>query len=428
LDFFEYRDNRLFVEDVPVKAVVDDVGTPCYIYSLKTVRHHFARIKEAFSGIEHLVCFSIKANSNLSLLRELAALGSGFDVVSGGEIRRALEVGADPRKIVFAGVGKTPAEIDYALSSDILMFNVESAGELEAIEETARRRGGKASVAMRVNPDVDALTHGKIATGRKETKFGLDPAETLELAAKYADSPHVELVGLHAHIGSQITSVEPYRVALERIAEVIKKARAIGAPIRYLNAGGGFGINYQGGDAPLARRYAEVFRPVVEEVGCKLILEPGRFIVGNAGILVTRLLYVKKTPSKTFYIVDAAMNDLIRPTLYEAYHRVWPVDSPVPVGPNGEISEADGGRRTLVDVVGPVCETGDYLARERLLPTLARDDLLAVFSAGAYGLVMASNYNSRPRPPEVLADGDSFKVVRRRETYEDLVAPERMGE
>jgi len=427
LDFFEYRNAELHADGVPVSSIINEVDTPCYIYSLATIKHHYQQLVEAFEGLDTLICFSIKANWNLSILSELISMGAGFDVVSGGELYRALEAGAEAGKIVYAGVGKTRSEIDYALSAGILMFNVESEGELEAIRDAAASRNMKARVALRINPDVDPHTHERITTGKAETKFGLDPQTALELAGSTVGSASLEVIGVHSHIGSQITHVEPYGQTLERLADMIGQMRQMGVPVRYLNAGGGFGIDYGHAKAPLASRYAEVFRPILNRVGCSLIIEPGRFIVGNAGILATRILYVKKTPAKHFYIVDAAMNDLIRPSLYDAYHRIWPVLCALPdqIRVSCEEGEIPHGCRR-VDVVGPVCESGDYFARHRVLPELKQGDLLSIFSAGAYGMVMASNYNSRPRPPEVLAFNGAYRLIRRRETYEDLVKPERV--
>jgi len=428
VSFIEYRDNNLYVEQAPVSAIAEEYGTPCYVYSLNAFRARYREIDEAFSPVGHLICFSIKCNSNLTVLRELAALGSGFDVVSGGELFRALEVGADPKKIVYAGVGKTREEIEYALKSGILMFNVESAAELYAINKVAEKSGVTAKVALRVNPDVDADTHKKITTGKKETKFGIDPDTSMRLARESSQMANLEMIGLHAHIGSQITKVDPFITSLQRVGDLIEQARELGAPIKYLNAGGGFGIDYKNDTgAPLAQCYTKAFLPVLERVGCKLVMEPGRYIAGNSGILVSRVVYVKETPAKVFYIIDGSMTELIRPTLYEAYHQLWPVNSPV--GP--EVREecekgvlAEGCRK--VDVVGPVCESGDFLAQDRMMPEMKENDLIAAFSAGAYGMAMASNYNSRPRPPELLVDGDKVMLVRRRETYEELVAAERV--
>ncbi len=423
MDEFKYRDGALHAEDVPVARIAAEVGTPSYVYSRRTIEEHYRRVVEAFRGVDVLVCYSVKANSNLSLLSLLDGLGSGFDVVSVGEIERALRVGADPKRIVFAGVGKAEAEIRRALELGILMFNVESEQELEVVDANARALGRKAPISIRVNPDVDPRTHKYISTGKEENKFGIDLERARALVGRLPGFGSTELRGIHMHIGSQITDVEPYRVAVGKVVGFARECREAGHPIEWVNTGGGFGIYYRGGEALPASAFAERIVPPVAGAGFKLILEPGRFIVGNAGILLTRVQYVKEGGKKTFVICDAGMNDLIRPSLYSAYHRIWPArcDQPPPTGQD----TTEG--LVLTDVVGPICESGDFLALDRPLPAVRRGDLLAVFSAGAYGSSMSSNYNTRPRSAEVLVEGDRFRVVRRRETVADLLAPELEG-
>ena len=418
MDFFEYKQGELFCEEAPVSRIADEVGTPAYIYSTQTITEHYRRIKTAFSAVPLLICYSIKANGNLAILKLLNELGSGFDTVSGGEIMRALTAGADPRRIVFAGVGKTDEEIELGLDKDILLFNVESEQELENINRIAARKAVKARIALRVNPNIDPATHKYITTGRRENKFGIDIKKAEDVIARLPALPNVELLGLHCHIGSQITTVEPYEAAVQKIIELFSRCQR-SYPLKYLNIGGGFGIFYKEEEARPVAEFAEKIVPLVSATHCKLLLEPGRFIVGNAGILVTRVLYTKQSGEHTFVICDAGMNDLIRPSLYQAYHRIWPVKSDILPG-----HAIPAERRVLTDVVGPVCESGDFFAKERELPRPTRGDLLAVFSAGAYGFSMSSNYNSRPRAAEVLVDGSGWRVVRRRESRESLYAEE----
>ncbi|MFH0964172.1 MAG: diaminopimelate decarboxylase [Planctomycetota bacterium] len=422
---FEYRENDLYVEDVSVGSIVERYGTPCFVYSLSEIRDSFRELERAMSAVETLVCYSIKANSNLAILDALRKEGAGFDVVSGGELRRALRVGAEAKKIVYAGVGKTAEEMNLALEAGILMFNVESAEELQVLDEFASELGRQAPVALRINPDVDAHTHHHITTGKKENKFGIDAERALEILQQARNLRGIRIVGMHMHIGSQITSTGPYRDAVRALATLIQESRSLGHEIMYLNAGGGFGIRYETEEVPSPEDFASAIIPTVREIGCKLILEPGRFIVGNAGILVTRTQFVKRTATKRFIITDAAMNDLVRPALYDAYHTIWPVTSPVDI----HLLWAEHGIAALAnlapaDVVGPVCETGDFFARGRMLPELERGDLLAIFSAGAYGMSMSSNYNSRPRAAEVLVSKGKARLVRRRETFDDLIAQE----
>jgi diaminopimelate decarboxylase len=417
---YELRDRDLFCEGVPVSGIAEKVGTPVYVYSRDIIEQHFARLVDAFADIETLVCYSVKSLSNLAVCQVLRELGSGFDVVSGGELFRVLQAGGHPKKIVFAGVGKTPEEIEFALDRRILMFNVESEAELEMIDLIASQKSLVADVALRVNPDVDPKTHRYITTGKKESKFGIDLETAERLATDLPGRSGVQMVGVHAHIGSQITDVEPHRQALEKVKAFADRCRELGNPVTYLNLGGGFGIHYREGEALPASDYAEALLPHLQGLDYRLIIEPGRFIVGNAGLLLTRVLYVKESGDKRFIIVDAAMNDLLRPSLYGAHHEVWPITSEYEKGsPEAEAVS------TPADVVGPVCETGDFFALDRNLPPVKQGDLLVVFSTGAYGMVMASNYNSRPRPAEVLVTGDFYDVVRTRETWDDLIRGER---
>lgn len=413
MHYFAYRGGELHCEDVPLKKIAGEVGTPVYVYSRRTIVEHYRRLDQAFSDIPHLVCYSVKANSNLSVLATLASLGAGADIVSGGELYRALRAGMQPSKIVFAGIGKTEAEMSSALRAGILMFNVESRQEMHSLNEVASRSGLEAPVALRVNPDVDPETHPYIATGLKKAKFGVEMQVAIDLYEEARGLSHLRVKGIHQHIGSQITQVEPFRESLSRLRELVLELRSRGFELEYLNMGGGFGIPYRDEEVPYPADYAEAIGPLVKELGCTLILETGRMIVGNAGVLLTRVLYLKSTGEKDFVVVDAAMNDLLRPALYGAYHEILPVEE------KGEAVQ-------VADVVGPVCETGDFLARERPLPRVEPGELLAVMSAGAYGFTMASNYNSRLRPAEVMVDGDRFAVVRERESYEDLIRGERI--
>ncbi len=431
MDYFSYVRGELMAEGIPVREIADRHGTPLYIYSVKTIATHYGRLRDAFGDSRHLprppiVCYSIKANSNLSILKLMRDLGAGFDAVSGGEIHRALKVGADPRSIVYAGVGKTDAEIELGLRQGILFFNVECQEELENIDRISGRLGKKAPAALRVNPDVDPHTHTYITTGKKETKFGVDLVRALEIISRARGLRNVSLSGLHVHIGSQITKVEPYVETVRRIVEFLPEARRAGLEPEWLDIGGGFGIWYKDKTARPASEIASALLPMLARTGCKVLLEPGRFIVGNAGILVTRVLYVKESGGKKFAICDAGMNDLIRPTLYGAYHRIWPVVTDA--GHSGEAPDEQGweGPAAPTDVVGPICESGDFFARDRRLPPLRRGDLLCVFSAGAYGYAMASTYNSQPRPCEVMVSGREAMVVTERESLEDLTRNERI--
>jgi diaminopimelate decarboxylase len=413
MNHFEYRNGEMFAEEVPLKRIAQEVGTPAYVYSLATLKRHFQVFDQAFAKVPHIVCFSVKANSNIALLRVFAKQGSGFDIVSGGELFRALKAGGDPKKIVFSGVGKKKREIEYALDAGILMFNVESDEELVALNEIAAGAGKRAPISLRVNPDVDPQTHPYISTGMKKAKFGVDIKRSLETYKKAMALRHIDVVGVDCHIGSQLTSVAPFVDALAKVREYLDRVLAgemkkEGAQIRYLDLGGGLGINYHDETPPLPHDYAKAIIDGLQGVDITLILEPGRVIVGNAGILLTEVQYIKETDTKKFVIVDAGMNDLIRPALYGSYQAIQPVME----------SKAE---KIVADVVGPICESGDFLAKDREIARPRRNDLLAVMSAGAYGFTMASNYNSHPKPPEVLVDGDRYHIVRKRETLEDLI-------
>jgi diaminopimelate decarboxylase len=425
---FHYRDGELYCEDVPVRDVSERFGTPCYVYSRAMLLGRFARIRDAFEAWNPLVCFSVKSCGNLAIIKDLAEAGSGFDVVSGGELYRAVTAGAEASRIVFAGAGKTREEIAYALDQGILMFDVESRPELEAIASVAAEKGTEASIALRVNPDVDPRTHAKTTTGKAGTKFGMGMAEIQRLAPEAASWAGIRLCGLHFHLGSPIYTTEPYERALEKALPLLDLLRDAGCPIDTLNLGGGYCISYTGEDVAQPGDYAAAVKPYLEKSGCPvIIIEPGRYIAGNSALLVTQVVYRKETElGKRFLICDAAMNDLIRPTLYEAFHRVWPVRSAngMPDVVSADAGQLDGFDTETVDVVGPVCETGDYVARERALPRTEAGDLLAVFDAGAYGFTMSSNYNARRRAAEVLVDGSDCRLIRRRETYGDLVAQE----
>ena len=405
---FQYHGDSLFCEEVAIQKIAEAVGTPFYLYSRHTLESHFQAFDSAFAKVEHIICFSAKANSNLAVLRVFTRLGSGVDVVSGGEIYRAVQGGVNPEKIVYSGVGKRADEIAYALENRILMFNIESAQELVAIDRIAGQLGTKAPVSLRVNPDVDPKTHPYISTGLKKNKFGINIQKSVDDYLLANTLPNTEVIGVSCHIGSQLTEVGPFVEAVQRMKDLVSRLRAEGIQIRYLDLGGGLGITYNQEEPPHPREYAEALIKELPGMDCTLILEPGRVIVGNAGVLVTRVLYTKEGNEKNFVIVDAAMNDLIRPSLYGSYHRIQPVQK-------NERNE------TVVDVVGPICESGDFLAKERKIQKAEPGELLAVMGAGAYGFTMSSNYNSRPRIAEVMVDKDRFYVVRKREEYEDLI-------
>jgi diaminopimelate decarboxylase len=413
VNYFAYKDHRLFAEDVAISDLAERFGTPLYVYSARTLRRHYRVLGEAFKGTDSLICFAMKALSNLSVLKLFSDMGAGFDIVSVGELMRCLRAGADARKIVFSGVGKADEEIEAALKARILMINVESRPELHRVSQIARRMGVSAPVSLRVNPDLDPRTHPHISTGHRDSKFGVPLVQVGEYYAEARTLPNLELAGLSTHIGSQITEMSPFVEAGQKIATIVKGLRADGITLKYLDLGGGLGIPYQE-EPPPPSEYAAALLGPLRGIDLKIIIEPGRVLVGNAGILVTKVLYVKETDVRRFTVVDGAMNDLIRPVLYEAFHEINPV------------VQRDGGRMAIADVVGPVCESGDFFARERNLPEAQPGDLLAVMSAGAYGFVMASNYNSRPRAPEIMVNGADCHLVRERETFDDLVRGEKI--
>lgn len=412
MNHFHYRGGVLHAENVAVPEIASAVGTPFYCYSTATLTRHYNVFAAAFAGLDALVCYAMKANSNQAVIRTLAKLGAGADVVSEGELRRALAAGIPPEKIVFSGVGKTAREMDFALAGGIHCFNVESEPELELLSARAVAAGKTAPVSLRINPDVDARTHSKIATGKAENKFGIPWREARRVYARAAELPGLKIVGVDMHIGSQITDLKPFDDAFALLAELTAALRSDGHEIRHVDVGGGLGIPYKADNAPPPdpEAYAAIVRKRLAGLGVSIILEPGRLIVGNAGILVAEVIYLKRGDARNFLIVDAAMNDLIRPTLYDAYHRIRPVAEPRPHLP-----------LVKVDVVGPVCETGDYLGHQRDLPELQPGDLIAVETAGAYGAVQAGTYNTRLLAPEVLVDGDRFHIVRPRGSYEELI-------
>jgi diaminopimelate decarboxylase len=417
---FAYREGVLHAEEVSLARLAAEVGTPFYCYATATVERHYRVLQHAFAGLDTLICYAIKANSNQAVIATLARLGAGMDVVSEGELRRALAAGVPADRIIFAGVGKTRDEMAFGVSQGIHGFNVESEPELEALSEVAAGLGRTARIAVRVNPDVDAKTHAKISTGKAENKFGVPYHDAPRLCAKAAALPGIELAGVHMHIGSQITNLKPYRDAFMLMRDLVGELRRAGHAIEHVDIGGGLGVPYHSSAndiAPSPAAYAAVVRETLGDLGLRIVLEPGRVIVANAGILVARVVYVKRGRDKTFTIVDAAMNDLIRPTLYEAAHEIWPVRE-----------AAAGGAPVVQDVVGPVCETGDYLALNRALPPLAAGDLIAFMTAGAYGAVMSSTYNTRLLVPEVMVKGADWSIVRPRPTYADLIGLDRLPE
>jgi diaminopimelate decarboxylase len=407
MNHFVRKGGALLAEGVSLERLAEQVGTPAYVYSRATLERHVRVLRDAFHGPDRLICYSVKASSNLALLRLFAQRGLGFDIVSGGELQRVLKAGGAPSRVVFSGVGKTKDEMAAALNAGILMFNVESAAELLALDAVGRRLGRRAPFSLRVNPDVDARTHRYIATGLKTSKFGVPFAEALELYHRARRMTGVKAIGLDCHIGSQLTELAPVREAVKKVAGLFRALNAEGLGLTHLDVGGGIGIRYTHERPPTLEAWAHAVLQPLRGLGATLVLEPGRVIVGNAALLLTRVLYLKRAPHKSFVIVDAGMNDLLRPALYEAHHDI------VPVRPRK-------GRRAALDVVGPVCESADVLGAARRLPPLEPGDLLAVMTAGAYGMSMSSTYNSRPRPAEVLVDGRRFRVVRRRETTEDL--------
>jgi diaminopimelate decarboxylase len=415
---FAYRDGVLHAEDVPLPLLAEEVETPFYCYSSATLERHYKIYDEAFAGTDHMICYSMKANSNLAVAKTLADLGAGIDVVSEGELRRAMALGIPGRKIVFSGVGKTAREMAVALKERIACFNVESEPELELLSDVALRLGTRATVSIRVNPDVDAKTHAKITTGKADNKFGIPYLRARDVYKRAAALPGIEASGIDMHIGSQITELAPFEQAFKLMAGLLDDLRADGHDIRHLDLGGGLGIPYKGTNdiPPHPDEYAAMAKRVLGKSGCKLVLEPGRMIVGNAGILVARVIYVKPGAKKSFVIADAAMNDLIRPTLYDAHHDILPVREAL-----------ENVKPVKADLVGPVCESGDFLAKDRKLPPLAQGDLLAIMTAGAYGAVQSGTYNTRPLVPEVLVKGGRFSIVRPRQTYEELIGLDRLA-
>ena len=413
MNAFHYRGGQLFCEGVALRRLAGDYGTPLYVYSQGHVVGQYQALARAFAGIDHLICCSVKANGNLALLRAVANAGAGFDVVSGSELYRVLRAGGDPARCVFAGVGKTRDEIEYALKLGIYSFNVESEPELRTIATVARRMGRRAPIAIRVNPGVDPETHRYISTGKHESKFGISLRQAFQVYRAAAQLPDIEIRGVQMHIGSQIAKIAPFVLAIRKVTPLIERVRAV-APgtLQFFDVGGGLGIRYRDEQPPTAAEFARALRPLLKTTGLRILLEPGRFIFGNGGVLITRVLYVKLTPVKRFVITDAAMNDLIRPVLYESYHDIVPV------------AAKSARRKMTADVVGPVCESGDFLALDRSLAAIGEGELLAVMSAGAYGMAMASNYNARPRPAEVLVSGRHYELVRRRESIKDLIAGE----
>jgi diaminopimelate decarboxylase len=414
---FGYKNGILHAEDVSLSTIAEDVGTPFYCYSTATLERHYKVLDSAMAGTEHQICYAMKANSNQAVIKTMADLGAGMDVVSEGELRRALAIGVPARKIVFSGVGKTAREMAFALKEAIACFNVESEPELELLSQIAQRVGQRANVSIRVNPDVDAKTHAKITTGKADNKFGISYLRASEVYARAATLPNIDVTGIDMHIGSQITDLAPFEKAYTLMAELTKQLLSEGHNIRHLDLGGGLGVPYRGDNdiPPHPDEFGAMVKRVLGPLGLKLVLEPGRMIVGNAGILVTRVTYVKENEGNTFVIQDGAMNDLIRPTLYDAHHDIWPVD------------EARSTASMTADVVGGVCETGDYFAKARRMAKVEQGDLLAIMTAGAYGAVQSGTYNTRPLVPEVLVNGSRWSITRPRQSYDDLIGLDRLA-
>jgi len=410
---FHYKGNELHAEDVSIREIVAKVGSPVYIYSRATLERHFKVMDEAFTELPHTICFSVKANSNLAVLKTFINLGGGVDIVSGGELFRALKAGVEPRKVVYSGVGKKDEEIEYALNSDILMFNVESEQELDRINGIAGRLGKKAAIAIRVNPDVDPETHPYISTGLKQAKFGINIERSLAQYSRAKEMENLRILGVDCHIGSQLTKISPFVDAIGKLKRLISGIQEMGIELKFFDIGGGLGIRYGEEEPPLPMEYGKAVVEETKDLGLHLLFEPGRNLVGNAGILAAKCLYTKEGEEKNFVIVDAAMNDLARPSLYGSYHGVQAVTREQ----NGSI---------IADIVGPICESGDFLAKDREIPNFRQGDLVAFMSAGAYGFTMSSNYNSRPRVAEVMVDGGKFEVIRERETWDDLIKGERI--
>jgi diaminopimelate decarboxylase len=427
---FQYRDGKLCCEDVDLARAADEFDTPLYVYSAGTILDHYSRLDAALSPLDHLICYAVKANSNRAILKLLADAGAGFDIVSGGELFRAINAGADPQTCTFAGVGKSPKEIEYALEQHVHSFNVESEAELELVDQIAGAKKSRAPIALRVNPDVDPHTHKYISTGSHENKFGIALGDALPIYERAAKMANVQIVGVQMHIGSQITEAEPFAAAINKVAPLVRDLKSK-YQIKFFSIGGGMGIIYRralesgsgkwwhdhGGESSAfsVKDYANAIVPPLRNLGIRVLVEPGRFIVGNAGVLLTRVRYIKNSGAKKFAIIDAGMNDLIRPALYQSYHEIIPV--------NQTKSERERKIRKI-DIVGPVCESGDFFALDREMPDVCEGDLLAIMSAGAYGFTMASNYNSRPLPAEALVHGDTVKLIRKRQTWENLVRDE----
>ncbi len=426
MDHFQYRDGELFAEQIKLRDLAEQFGTPLYVYSRQTVLDHLDRFAKAFAALKPTICFSVKSCQNLSILRLVREAGASFDVVSGGELKRVQEAGGDPSQVVFAGVGKTDEEIAYALNANIGLFNVESEAELENLSQIAARLGKTAHAALRINPDVDPHTHVYTSTGKRETKFGVDLERAQRVFREFAKKPGLDLSGLHLHIGSPVNRVEPYVEAINKTLDLIDRLARDGFAIRALDIGGGFGAHYDDSEAPPASAYAERIVPLLAGRNLRIFFEPGRSIIANAGILLTRTLYTKASGDRQFVIVDAAINDIIRPALYGAFHFAWPVKPQGNMVPPSRSATLNLDGTHLVDIVGPVCESGDFLAKDRRLPPVNRGDLICIFTAGAYGFVMSSQYNSRPRAAEVLVEGAAPRLIRRRETYDDLVLAERL--
>jgi diaminopimelate decarboxylase len=428
MDFFNYKNGELFCENVPAEKIAREVGSPVYVYSKATFLHHYRQIRDAFAAVNPTICYSIKSCGNINILKFLREEGCGFDVTSGGELFRALQAGGDPKKIIYAGVGKSDQEIVDGINAGIAAFNLESEAEIENVDRIAGQIGKKAIGALRINPDVDPRTHAKTTTGKKETKFGVDIERAERVFEQYRNLKNLRIAGVHIHIGSPVYEIEPYITAITKMNDLIDRLRHRDHQIEWFDLGGGFAVNYQTPDQALpVTEHAKAIIPLVKDRGYHVAFEPGRYIAGNSGILLTRVLYRKKGGEKDFVVIDAGMNDLIRPTLYESYHHIWPVKPTADNIPPEKWSKNFEPRNgEVVDVVGPICESGDYLAKARPLPKTQRGDLLAVFTAGAYGFAMSSNYNNRPRVAEVLVDGSNYTIIRKRETLEDLVALERV--
>lgn len=426
MDQFQFKDNVLHCEQQDMRRLAEEYGTPLYVYSKNTFLDHYRKLSEAFAPLSPMICYAVKSCHNLSILRIMKEQGAAFDIVSGGELQRVLEVGGDPSRAVFAGVGKTDDELRTAIDAGIAWFNVESEEELDNLARLASSMGKTARAALRVNPDVDPKTHVYTTTGKRETKFGVDLDRARRVFREFAGKPGLDLSAIHMHLGSPVNDIDPYVRSIEKTLAVLDQFKADGHEVRALNIGGGFGAHYDGEEAPPASAYAEMIVPLLKESGLQILMEPGRSIMANAGVLLCRVLYTKQSGDKKFVIVDGAMTELIRPALYGSFHFAWPVEPADGAIPQSRSNAVKPEGSQLVDVVGPVCESGDFLAKQRWLPPVSRGDLMCVYAVGAYGSVMAHQYNSRPRAAEVLVDGSESRVIRRRETYDDLVSAERL--